>query len=61
MSEYIENRAVTCGVCGAYPVYGQENAIETQDKTLVECRWICGQCGNLVRVDEKAIDKNEEK
>jgi len=61
MAEYIENRPVSCSSCGNYPVYGQESSTEVKDGTLLECRWTCPRCGNLVRVDEKVVSKDVEK
>ena len=52
MAEFIENRPVTCNVCGAYPIYGQESTYRDRKDIVRECRWVCSRCTNLVRVDE---------
>lgn len=60
MSEYIENRPVSCSSCGHYPIFGRESSAPTHNGILIECRWICDRCGVLVRVDEKVIENNAE-
>lgn len=62
MGELIENRPVTCNVCGAYPIYGREDTYRANRVIVHECRWVCGRCGNLVRLDEKTEEeRNVEK
>jgi hypothetical protein len=61
MGEYIENKPMGCNVCGNYPIFGQENSTEVGDNVIIECRWICDRCSNVVRVDEKAVPKNVQK
>lgn len=60
MPEYIENRPIGCNCCGYNPVFGVESQSELKGKIIVECKWTCPRCGNLVRLDEKTIDAKEE-
>jgi len=60
MAEFIENRPVSCNVCGNYPIYGQENKYKANRVIVHECRWVCHRCGNLVRVDENRINEEKE-
>ena len=57
MAEYIENRPVGCNCCGYNPVFGVESQSEVNNKIIVECKWTCPRCGNLVRLDEKIINE----
>lgn len=58
MPEFIENRPMPCSICGNY-VQGTESSYTVKSGVMHECRWICGRCGNLVRVDEKLEEHSE--
>jgi hypothetical protein len=60
MSEYIENRPIGCNCCGYNPVFGVESQFENKGTIIIECKWTCPRCGNLVRLDEKTIDAKKE-
>lgn len=60
MAEYIENRPIGCNCCGYNPVFGVESKNEVKGKTIVECKWTCPRCGNLVRLDEATIDEKKD-
>lgn len=47
----VENRPIGCTFCGAQ-VQGRvtEKKDVKSDESYKECRWICGRCGNLVKV-----------
>lgn len=59
MAQFIENRPVSCNMCGNYPVHGREDTYKTREATIHECRWTCHRCGSLVRVDENRIDEEK--
>ena len=59
MGHFIENRPVSCNMCGNYPVHGSEDTYRQQKVTIHECRWVCSRCGNLVRVDESRVDEEK--
>ena len=47
----VDNRPIACTFCGAH-VTGQVNQTTNPITKAVEsiCRWVCGRCGNLVKV-----------
>lgn len=47
----VENRPVPCSFCGA-TVHGKitEQKNHSSKEIIKECRWVCGRCGNLVKV-----------
>lgn len=46
----VENRPVPCSFCGA-TVNGKITERKDYSKEVIkECRWVCGRCGNLVKV-----------
>lgn len=57
MAEYIENRPIGCNCCGYTPVFGVESQYKTRTGIMLECKWTCPRCGNLLRLDEKLIDE----
>ena len=57
---YIENRSIGCNQCGYTSVPGQEYRTPNRDgSTLVECKWVCPRCCQLVRADERIEPKAE--
>lgn len=60
MGNFVENRPIQCRVCG-FQVNGQESVYNNGRQTVHECRWVCHNCGCLVRCDERVIkEENEE-
>jgi hypothetical protein len=49
--QVVENRPIGCTFCGAQ-VQGRVNEKRDakSDETHKECRWVCGRCGNLVKI-----------
>jgi hypothetical protein len=47
----VENRPVPCSFCGASVNGRITPKQESSSKEVVkECRWVCGRCGNLVKI-----------
>jgi hypothetical protein len=47
----VDNRPIGCSFCGAQVQGRILDTIDPQTKEPTkECRWICGRCGNLVKV-----------
>lgn len=59
MGQFIENKPVSCNVCGNYPIHGREETYRANRVTIHECRWACDRCGNLIRVDENRVDEKQ--
>ena len=58
---YIENKPISCRVCGSGPWNGQEQQT-TNPRTgdiVVECIWICGRCGARFAQGVVQVIKNE--
>ena len=49
--QQVNNRPIGCHFCGAQ-VHGRilETTNPNTKETVKECRWVCGRCGNLVKV-----------
>jgi hypothetical protein len=43
----VENRAMSCTFCGAGPYQGRESSYNTREEQIVECQWVCPNCGNV--------------
>ena len=59
MSQLIENQPYPCARChisvrGSIREYPQHNG-----DMLIECSWICPQCGELLRRDEEIVKKTK--
>lgn len=63
MGIYNQNVPVNCDRCGFGPIYGRESTEDLPHlkQRIFECRWVCSNCGTLVRVDEKTEDIPEDK
>jgi len=59
MSQFRSNQPFPCGDCHV-TVQGRETrTVEKNGDTIIECVWICPQCGNLIRRDDDIIKKEE--
>jgi len=64
----IENRPMHCNLCGSGPYYGRESSSTSAytGDTVVECTWICANCGRtfangVVQTIPAPVKINEER
>ena len=59
MGKFIENRMIGCHICGYPSVRGRvSEQTKHNGDILVECKWVCPRCNQVVRRDEK-LQKHE--
>lgn len=47
----VENKPIACSFCGAHVTGRITDKQEPRNKEHIkECRWVCGRCGNLVKI-----------
>ena len=47
----VENRPIACSFCGAHVNGRVTDKQDSSSKEIIkECRWVCGRCGNLVKI-----------
>ena len=49
---------IMCNVCRNM-AYARESTYNHHGKTYNEIRWVCPNCGSLVRCDESEVSNNE--
>ena len=60
MGNFVENRPIQCGQCG-FQVNGQEDTYNNGREMIHECKWVCNNCGVVVRCDEEVVKQDETK
>jgi len=59
MSQFNSNQPFPCGKC-RLDVNGRETRYtDKQGDIIIECVWICPECGTLVRRDDDVIKKQQ--
>jgi hypothetical protein len=60
MGYLIQNVPIGCIYCGYKPVPGNVTKTKVNEKVLIECRWVCPRCNQLVRADEKYVNPKDD-
>lgn len=60
MKMEISNVPVGCHICGS-TAYGRESDYKTSEGVVLECIWVCGQCGGVAKRHQEIINDDSKK